>query len=144
MSNTLISFLEFFEPTNEVQTLLHTIITIQAKFEKDDAEDLRFQTTKDMHLNQLETAKERYTMLLGLVNEGSLADCNADIQRIKDEIKNFKSKYEMNSITGMWVNKLNTQLERACTFKEIKEKYNTLKPLDELLKDEKALMEMFH
>ena len=144
MSNTLISFLESFEPTNEVQTLLHTIITIQAKFEKDDVEDLHFQTTKNMHLNQLETAKERYTMLLGLVNEGSLADCNADIQRIKDEIKHFKSKYEMNSITGMWVNKLNTQLERACTFKEIKEKYNTLKPLDELMKDEKALLEMFH
>lgn len=37
----------------------------------------------------------------------------------------------------------NGQLEAAKSFKSAKEKYGTLKPLDELMNDEKVLREIF-
>ena len=143
MSDTLISFLEGFEPTNEVQTLLHTIFTIQAKFEKNDEEDSFFQTSKEVQFKLLEMAKKKYTLLTEVVNDGSLEQFNSHIQKVKDEIKQFISEHEMNSITGQKVNSLNGQLEATKSFKVAKEKYGTLKPLDELMKDEKVLMEIF-
>ena len=143
MSDTLISFLEGFEPTNEVQTLLHTIFTIQAKFEKNDEEDSFFQTSKEVQFKLLEMAKKKYTLLTEVVNDGSLEQFNSHIQKVKDEIKKFTSEHKMNSITGQKVNSLNGQLEATKSFKAAKEKYGTLKPLDELMKDEKVLMEIF-
>jgi len=143
MSDTLISFLEGFEPTNEVQTVLHTIFTIQAMFEKNNEDDLFFQTSKEMQFKLLEMAKKKYSLLTEVVNNGSLEQFNSHIQRIKDEIEQFTSEHEMNSITGQKVNDLNSQLKSVRAFIEAKEKYNTLKTLDELMKDERVLMEIF-
>jgi proline dehydrogenase len=68
---------------------------------------------------------------------------DSHIQRIKDEREKFIAEHEMNSITGQKVNNLNSQLDAVTSFKQAKEKYGTLKPLDELMNDEKVLMEVF-
>lgn len=141
MSNTLISFLEGFEPTNEVQTLLRSIVLLEVKI--DGEQDASFQVTKDKQPEFLNLSKEKYTLLVEVLNDGSLEQFNSHIQKVKDEIKQFTSEHEMNSITGQKVNSLNGQLEATKSFKVAKEKYGTLKPLDELMKDEKVLMEIF-
>lgn len=141
MSDTLISFLEGFEPTNEVQTLLRSIVLLEVK--KDGEQDASFQKTKDKQTEFLNLSKEKYALLVEVVNDGSLEQFNSHIQKVKDEIKQFTSEHEMNSITGQKVNSLNGQLEATKSFKVAKEKYGTLKPLDELMKDEKVLMEIF-
>ena len=51
----------------------------------------------------------------------------------KDEREKFIAEHEMNSITGQKVNNLNSQLDAIQSFKQAKEKYGTLKPLDELM-----------
>jgi hypothetical protein len=143
MSDTLISFLENFEPTNEVQILLQDIILLQAKFNKNDEEDLFFQTSKELHLKLLNLGKEKYAKLVQFVNDGSIEQFTSHIQKIKVEIKQFTNKYEMNSITGQKVNSLNRQLETVKTIMIVKEKYSTLKPLNELIEDEKLIMKLF-
>jgi len=143
MSDTLISFLEGFKPVNDVQTLLQDIVLLQAKFDNDDGTDVFFQVTKDKQAEFLNLAKKKYALLVETVNEGDLAVFASHIQRIKDEIQNFTSEHEMNSMLGMKVNNLNSQLKSIKLFKESTEKYGKLKPLDELMKDEKALMEIF-
>jgi hypothetical protein len=143
MSNTLISFLEGFEPTNEVQTLLRNIVILQAKFDNPDESDVFFQGSKDKQAEYLKLAKEKYSLLAETVNDGDLDGFDSHIHRVKDEIKKFTSEHEMNSITGQKVNNLNSQLDAVQSFKQAKEKYNILKSLDELMKDEKALMEIF-
>ncbi len=142
MSDTLISFLEGFEPTNEVQTLLRNIVLLEAKL-GDEQQDVSFQKTKDKQIEFLNLSKEKYALLIEVVNDGSLEQFTSHIQKVKDEIKKFTSEHEMNSITGQKVNALNGQLEATKSFKVAKEKYNTLKPLNELMKDEKVLMEIF-
>lgn len=141
MSDTLISFLEGFEPVNEVQTLLRNIVLLQVKL--DSEQDAFVQQTKDVQTEFLNLSKEKYALLVEVVNDGSLEQFNSHIQRIRDEIKQFTSEHEMNSITGQKVNSLNGQLEAAKSFKSAKEKYGTLKPLDDLLKDEATLMQIF-
>ena len=141
MSDTLISFLEGFEPVNEVQTLLRNIVLLQAKL--DSEQDAFVQQTKDVQTEFLNLSKEKYALLVEVVNDGSLEQFNSHIQRIRDEIKQFTSEHEMNSITGQKVNSLNGQLEAAKSFKSTKEKYGTLKTLDDLLKDEATLMQIF-
>ena len=143
MSDTLISFLENFEPTNEVQILLQDIILLQAKFNKNDDEDLFFQTSKELHVELLNLGKEKYAKLVKFVNDGSIEQFTSHIQKIKVEIKQFTNKYEMNSITGQKVNSLNRQLQTVETIMIVKEKYSTLKPLNELIEDEKSIMELF-
>jgi len=112
-------------------------------FEKNNEDDLFFQTSKEMQFKLLEMAKKKYSLLTEVVNNGSLEQFNSHIQRIKDEIEQFTSEHEMNSITGQKVNDLNSQLKSVRAFIEAKEKYNTLKTLDELMKDERVLMEIF-
>lgn len=141
MSDTLISFLEGFEPVNEVQTLLRNIVLLQAKL--DSEQDAFVQQTKDVQTEFLNLSKEKYALLVEVVNDGSLEQFNSHIQRIRDEIKRFTSEHEMNSIIGQKVNSLNGQLEAAKSFKAAKEKYGTLKILDELLTDEATLMQIF-
>ena len=143
MSDTLISFLEGFEPTNEVQTLLRDIVLLQAKFDNPDEYDVFFQGSKDKQTEYLKLAKEKYSLLAETVNDGDLKGFDSHIQRIKDEREKFIAEHEMNSITGQKVNNLNSQLDAVQSFKQAKEKYGTLKPLDELMKDENALMEIF-
>lgn len=65
------------------------------------------------------------------------------LEQIRAEIKKYTSKHEMNSITGQQINVLNRQLETVNTFMIVKDRYDTLKPLDELIQDEKALMKVF-
>lgn len=142
MSDTLISFLEAFEPTNEVQTLLRNIVLLEAKL-GDEQQDVSFQKIKDKQIEFLNLSKEKYALLIEVVNDGSLEQFTSHIQKVKDEIKKFTSEHKMNSITGQKVNSLNGQLEATKSFKAAKEKYGTLKPLDELMKDEKVLMEIF-
>lgn len=143
MSDTLISFLEGFEPTNEVQTLLRDIVLLQAKFDNPDESDVFFQGSQDKQTEYLKLAKEKYSLLAETVNDGDLEGFDSHIQRIKDEREKFVAEHEMNSITGQKVNNLNSQLDAVQSFKQAKEKYGTLKPLDELMKDEKVLMEVF-
>lgn len=143
MSDTLISFLEGFEPTNEVQTLLRDIVLLQAKFDNPDESDVFFQRSKDKQAEYLKLAKEKYSLLAETVNDGDSEGFDSHIQRIKDEREKFIAEHEMNSITGQKVNNLNSQLDAVQSFKQAKEKYGTLKPLDELIKDEKVLMEVF-
>jgi len=141
MSDTLISFLEGFDPTNDVQTLLRSIVLLEAKI--DGEQDASFQKTKDKQIEFLNLSKEKYALLTEVVNDGSLEQFTSHIQKVKDEIKKFTSEHEMNSISGQKVNSLNGQLEATISFKVAKGKYGTLKPLDEFMKDEKVLMEMF-
>lgn len=141
MSVTLISFLEGFEPINEVQTLLRNIVLLEAKI--DSEQDASFQVTKDKQTEYLKLAKEKYSLFAETVNDGNSEGFDSHIQRIKDEKEKFIAEHEMNSITGQKVNNLNSQLDAVQSFKQVKEKYDTLKPLDELMKDEKVLMEVF-
>ena len=46
MSDTLISFLEGFEPINEVQTLLRSIVLLEAKI--DGEQDASFQKVRQI------------------------------------------------------------------------------------------------
>jgi len=143
MSDTIISFLKDYEPVNEVQTLLRNIVLLQAKFEMNAEDDLLFQTSKEMQSKLLDMSMKKYALLVEVVNGSSLEQLNSHVEKVHSEIKKFASEHEMNSITGQKANTLNSQLEATKSFKNAKEQYGTLKPLDEILKDEATLLEIF-
>ena len=143
MSANLISFLEEFKPIDGVQTLLRDIVLLQAKFDENAKGDLFFQTSKEMQAKLLNLGKEKYAKLVEIANESSLEQLNLQLEKVRTEIKTFTSEHEMNSITGQKVNSLNTQIDSIKLIIEAKEKYDILKPLDELMKDEQGLIKLF-
>ncbi len=143
MSINLIAFLEDFKPVNEVQRLLRGIVLLHVKLDEYAEEDLFLQTSKELQINLLKLEKKKYAKLVEIINESSLEEHTKRLEQIRAEIKKFTSEYEMNSITGQQINVLNRQLETVNTFMIVKDRYDTLKPLDELIQDEKALMKVF-
>lgn len=143
MSINLIAFLEDFKPVNEVQRLLRDIVLLHVKLDEYAEEDLFLQTSKEVQINLLKLEKNKYTKLTETINESSLEEHTARLEHIRAEIKTFTSEHEMNSITGQQVNVLNRQLETVKTFMIVKDRYDSLMPLDELMQDEKALMKVF-
>jgi hypothetical protein len=132
-------------PSRGIQTLLVDIIVLQAKLENLSNQDFYFQKGKSNHAAHLESLKEQYEDFVETANGN---DVDFFLERIREaELK--MQKYcspdrRLPLFAKAFVKASSTfQINYLQELIYFKGKFGTLKPLDELIKNEATLIQIF-
>ncbi len=125
--------------------LLREIIVLQAKLDNIDEQDFYFQKGKDNHISHLESMKMKYAQMVETVNKNSV---DYFLEQIKESESKMNEICSRGSTYPVFAKVLvqGTSISQIKYFQDLiqlKARFGTLKPLDELMKDENALMEIF-
>jgi len=143
--NRIIPLLTKQEHSDGALGLLREIIVLQAKLDNIDEQDFYFQKGKDNHISHLESMTMKYAEMVANVNNNSV-DCL--LEQVKEaeskmnEICSRESKHPVFAkvlVQGTSI----SQIKYFQDLIQLKARFGTLKPLDELMQDETALMEIF-
>lgn len=133
------------QPANGVHGLLREIIVIQSKLDNLDKQDFYFQKGRKSNEKRLDEMKVEYSRIVEFVNGN---DVDFFLGQIKDAEELFRKVCSPGSTQPVFAKIMvdaNTK-SRIRFFKDliqVKGQYKNLKTLDELMKDEQALMKIF-
>ena len=143
--NSIVPLLTKQEYSDGALGLLREIIVLQAKLDNIDEQDFYFQKGKDNHISHLESMKMEYAQMVENINNNS-------VDYLLEQVKESESK--MNEICSRESNHpvfakvlvqgtSTSQIKYFQDLIQLKARFGTLKSLDELMKDENALMEIY-
>jgi len=143
--NRIIPLLTKQEHSDGALGLLREIIVLQAKLDNIDEQDFYFQKGKDNHISHLESMKMEYAQMVETVNKNSV---DYFLEQIKESESKMNEICSRGSTYPVFAKVLvqGTSISQIKYFQDLiqlKARFGTLKPLDELMKDENALMEIF-
>lgn len=131
------------EHLDGVLGLLRDIIVLQAKLDNLDKQDFYFQKGKINHLEHLESMKKQYSQIVKTVNGNSVDYFLEQVNEYESKAHKLTSKGYLNMIDRIALNTVNNEVSKYMNLIQIKGKFGTLKPLDELMQDENTLLEIF-
>jgi predicted GTPase len=131
------------QPANGVQGLLREIIVIQSKLDNLDKQDFYFQKGKTNHIARLESLKRKYAQIVEAINGNTVDYFLEQVRTYESNIQKLTSKGYLNTIDQMALGMMKGEIYKYNNLLYGKGRFGTLKPLDELMKDEQALMQIF-
>lgn len=131
------------EHLDGVLGMLREILVLQDKLDNPKRQDFYFQKGISNHISHLESLKNEYAKIVEIVNNNSVDYFLGEVNERKEKVQKLTSKGYLNTIDQMALGMIKGEISKFQNLLEIKGRFGTLKPLDELMQDESALMEIF-
>lgn len=141
--NRIIPLLTNQEHLEGVLGMLRDILVLQDKLDNPERQDFYFQKGIPNHVSHLEALKNKYAKIVEIVNSNSVDYFLGEVNDYNNKVQKLTSKGYLNTIDQMALSMMKGEISRFQNLLGIKRRFGTLKPLDELMKDEKFLMEIF-
>ena len=143
--NRLTPLLTGFQSTTGIQSLLRNIVVLQAKLANPSGQDFYFQKGLDSHQRHLDEMKAEYAEMVSIANGNTLDDLLAQIKELEEKAQKICSPESTHPIfvKTMVQASSKAQISYLQDLVSAKGTFGTLKPLEELLKDEATLLRIF-
>lgn len=143
--NAIVPLVVASSPADVVQTLLREIIVLQAKLDGIDKQDFYFQMGRKSHETKLDELKAEYGRIVELVNNH---DVDYFLEQIKEAEEKFQQICSRESKHPVFVKvmvdaHLNAEIAYLKMLIQAKGQYKKLMPLDEIMHNQNALLEIF-
>ncbi len=135
--------ISLLNPQTGILEVLRAAILLQAKIESSETKDFYFQKGLPAHRAKLEELKKRYAESAALVNDNNVDFFVEKIGECREKINQIKTTYRLNTIFQMALGKLEQQIAYYTDLLAVKGQLGYLKPYDELMQDEAALLVVF-
>lgn len=139
----IIPLLTTQEHLDGVLGLVRDIIVLQAKLDNLDGQDFYFQKGKTNHITHLESLKRKYAQIVKTINGNTVDYFLEQVRTYENNIQKLTSKGYLNTIDQMALVMMKGEISKYNNLLHAKGRFGTLKPLDEVMKDENGLLEIF-
>jgi hypothetical protein len=135
--------ISLLNPQTGILEVLRAAILLQAKIESSETKDFYFQKGLPAHRAKLEELKKRYAEAAALVNDNNVDFFVGKIGECREKIAEIETNFRLNTTFQMAMQLLNQQIDYYTDLLGIKGRLEYLKPYDELVQDEAALLVVF-
>jgi hypothetical protein len=135
--------ISFLSPQTGILEVLRAAILLQAKIESSETQDFYFQKGLPAHRAKLDELKAQYAEAAALVNNNDVDFFVEQITECREKINQIKATYRLNTIFRIALGKLEQQIAYYTDLLSIKGRLGYLKPYDELVQDEAAILLVF-
>ncbi|MBK8955214.1 MAG: hypothetical protein IPM34_06630 [Saprospiraceae bacterium] len=131
------------QPAPGVLGLLRKIIVLQYKMDHPEEQSFYFQMALKSHEGYLREMKIRYSQISDDVNTRDTDDLIKSITELEADIQKLLNREFLSFCTRAGIGWKRSELNYQKELLRMKTQFGVLKPLDEILEDEKYLMKIF-
>lgn len=143
--NAVVPLVVASSPADVVQSLLREIIVLQAKLDGIAKQDFYFQMGHKSHETRLVELKSEYDRIVELVNNHDVDYFLEQIKEAEEKFQQICSRESNHPVFAKVLTEahLNTEIAYLKMLIQAKGQYKKLMPLDEIMHNQNALLEIF-